>query len=150
MRKRILWMLSAALLAAVAASAAPQPSLVVKAKGRFGDDARKFAAKYKSGEGVVSFEYPVLGAIGGPVSCQANAGRLVVLGGTLDVPVPGFPYFVAILEDHANLGGPDEFALGLAATPWDCDFTINDHGMGNVADTREPIVRGKIAIKPEN
>ncbi len=150
MRNRILLTLSAALLAAAAATAAPQPTLVVKAKGRFGDDARKFSAKYKFGEGAVSFDYPDLGLLGGPVSCQANAGRLVVLGGTLDVPVPGFPYYVFILEDHATLGGPDEFALWLSATPFDCEFVIDDHGMGNLLDTREPIVRGKIAVKPEN
>ena len=150
MRNRILILLSAALLdAAAAASAAPQPSLVVKAKGRWTDAALKFSARYKKGAGAIAVDGGA-GTLTGPVSCQANAGRLVVLGGTLDVPVPGYPYFVAILEDHANLGGPDEFVFWVGPTPFDCDFVIGDHGMGNLLDTRAPIVGGKIVIQPEN
>jgi len=150
MRTKLLLTVVSLLLAAAAATAAAPPTLLVKAKGRWGGQALKFSARYKNGAGAVSFDDGTGVVRTGLVSCQANAGRLVVLSGTIDGPPASYPYFVFILEDHANLGGPDEFVYTRSNTPFDCEFVIDDQGMGNLVDTREPIVRGKIAIRPEN
>jgi hypothetical protein len=128
---------------AVAASAP-----LAKGKGRAGNV--KFSFKYKSGAGRMELETISFGVLSGSVGCYASLGRLAVLSGVLDVPSSGLTHFLLAVEDHKNLGGPDEFTSWLSTSAYDCVAELVDPDPDSLVSARDPIERGGIVVKPEN
>lgn len=145
MRTKALLVLALALVA-LAGPALADPKTKIKGKG-LDEDRNGFVFAYSDadgGAGQVAFVTNSFGTITGAIDCIDTDGALVMMAGAIDVPTGGLTHFLVVAEDGKATRSADQITSWLRSGPFDCLLAGDD---ADLADSREPIRRGKVVVK---
>jgi hypothetical protein len=141
---------NAFLVAALAAAVVAGPAgaggkLKIRGKGVEGGNAFRFVFTDESGgAGQIEVETTSFGTITGAIDCLDTDSGLALMSGTIDVPTGGLTHFLLVVEDGKATRTPDQLITWLRAGSFDCALDGDD---ADLADSRQPIDRGKIVVK---
>jgi hypothetical protein len=133
-------------LAALAGPAEAGSQTKIKGKGidDSGNGFRFLFTNESGGAGEVAFVTSSFGTITGAVDCIDTDGVLVMMSGVIDVPTGGLTHFLLVAEDGKATRSADRITTWLRSGSFDCLLDGADAGL---ADSREPIRRGKVVVK---